>query len=67
MALQWHEDNPVAYHIRRRLTDAEQRQYQIWVEDLRGTPEARRRRGLAEKNGVPAELLWRLAGEEQAI
>ena len=39
---EWHEDNNGAYHIRRRLTVAEQRQVGEAV-DLRGTDEAETR------------------------
>ncbi len=40
---EWHEWTGCAYHIRRRLSAAEQRRSGLVVEDIRRTPEAARR------------------------
>jgi hypothetical protein len=42
MALQWEQDRPGAYHVRRRLTPEEQTFVGEAI-DIRGTPEARQR------------------------
>ena len=56
--LQWEDDRPTAYHIRRRLTPEEQALVGD-VRDLRGQPEAKERLVNARLHGLPraAEML----------
>ena len=60
-AHEWHEPRPVAYHVRRRVTDAEGGHIGP-VCDLRGTAEGRDRWRLLRDELPPA--VWPLALEE---
>ena len=58
---EWEEYTGYAYHLRRRLTDAEQAQGVGEARDLRGTPEARIRYGRM------SPLCQKLAAQELGI